>query len=81
MKKIFLTITALFVLCTACTKDGAKKIDSSNTNGLADAFGKANAADQFLINIYRQIVEVLPHTDNMGSRWGTGLPVRYGNRK
>jgi hypothetical protein len=78
MKKIFLTITALFVLCTACTKDGAKKIDSSSTNGLADAFGKANAADQFLINIYRQIVEVLPHTDNMGSRWGTGYLLDMG---
>jgi hypothetical protein len=78
MKKIFLTISALFVLCTACTKDGAKKLDPSNINGLADAFGKASASDQFLINIYRQIVEVLPHTDNMGSRWGTGFLLDMG---
>jgi hypothetical protein len=79
MKKIFLTISTLVFLCAACIKDGAKKLDPSNINGLADAFGKASASDQFLLNIYRQIVEVLPHTDNTGSRWGTGFLLDMGD--
>lgn len=80
MKKIFLTIAALVFLCTACTKDSAKLLDPASTAGLSDAFGKYDKADQFLLNIYRQIVEVIPHADNEGTRWpGTVVLLDIGD--
>lgn len=71
MKKIFLTITILVLLCTACTKDGARLLDPTATRGINDAFGNATNADKFLLDIYRQILPVLPRTDGAGSRWRT----------
>ncbi|GAB3916747.1 RagB/SusD family nutrient uptake outer membrane protein [Mucilaginibacter boryungensis] len=69
MKKIFLTISMLILLSTACTKDGSKLIDPTTVIGINAAFGNANNANQFLLDIYRAILPVLPRTDFAGSRW------------
>jgi len=73
MKKIFLTISILILLSTACTKDGANLIDPTTSIGINAAFGNANNANQFLLDIYRAIVPVLPRTDGAGSRWRNGF--------
>lgn len=70
MKKIILTISILVALSTSCVKDGADLIDPAVTSGgLNDAFGNYQKSDQFLLDIYRQVVAVLPRTDGVGSRW------------
>jgi hypothetical protein len=69
MKKIFLTITVLVFLSTACTKDSASLVDPTGITGINAAFGNATNANQFLLDIYHQILPVLPRTDFAGSRW------------
>jgi hypothetical protein len=71
MKKIFLTISILLVLCISCTKDGADLLDPAGSSGLDEAavFGNAQNSERFLLEIYRVILPVLPRTDGAGSRW------------
>lgn len=56
-------------LCWSCTKDGADLTDPPGSRGINDVFGSATNSDRFLMDIYRQILPVLPRTDFAGSRW------------
>lgn len=55
--------------CLSCTKDGADLLDPTTSRGINDVFGNATNSDKFLMDIYRQILPVLPRTDFAGSRW------------
>lgn len=70
MKKIFLITAIASVLFSSCTKDGADLLDPA-TSGLSEGevFGSPQYSERFLIDIYRQILPVLAHTDFAGPRW------------
>lgn len=70
MKKIFIIMAVIFSLATSCSKDGADLLDPATT-GLteADVFGSAQYSERFLLDIYRQIIPILAHTDGAGPRW------------
>lgn len=69
MRKIFLVVTFVMTACLSCTKDGADLLDPTASRGISDVFGNATNSDKFLMDIYRQILPVLPRTDFAGSRW------------
>ncbi len=70
MKKIFLIISTVFVLFAGCSKEGSDLLDPATT-GLTedDVFASPQYSERFLLDIYRQILPVLAHTDNAGPRW------------
>lgn len=55
---------------SSCTKDGADLLDPVAT-GLSekDVFSNAQYSERFLLDIYRQIIPILAHTDGAGPRW------------
>ena len=70
MKKIFIIFGIVSILFSACSKDGTDLLDPATT-GLteADVFGSPQYSERFLLDIYRQILPVLAHTDGAGPRW------------
>ncbi|HEY0770795.1 MAG TPA: RagB/SusD family nutrient uptake outer membrane protein, partial [Sphingobacteriaceae bacterium] len=70
MKKIFLIIAIVSALSSSCSKEGSDLLDPATT-GLteADVFGSPQYSERFLMDIYRQILPVLAHTDHAGPRW------------
>ncbi len=70
MKKIFIVIWIISTLFSSCRKEGADLLDPATT-GLteADVFGSPQYSERFLLDIYRQVLPVLAHTDGAGPRW------------
>lgn len=69
MKKILVLISIVCLHLTSC-KDGSDLLDPVAT-GLteADVFASPQYSERFLLDIYRQILPILAHTDNAGPRW------------
>lgn len=68
MKKLIFTISVLAIL-TSC-KEGSDLLDPE-TSGLTetDVFTNAQYTDQFLTDIYGDLLPVVPQTGNKGMRW------------
>src|SRR5690606_24949427 len=78
MKKILIIFSVLITFFSSCTKDGADLLDPPTERGLIDAFGSAQKSEQFLMDIYRQILPVLQRTDGAGSRWRDNFLLAVG---
>jgi hypothetical protein len=69
MKRIFLLLSIACLQLTSC-KDGSDLLDPVTT-GLTetDVFSTPQYSERFLLDIYRQILPILAHTDGAGPRW------------
>ncbi|GAA4431643.1 RagB/SusD family nutrient uptake outer membrane protein [Ravibacter arvi] len=69
MKKIALAFCTISLCLSAC-QDGSDLLDPVTT-GLTekDVFASPQYSERFLLDVYRQIIPILAHTDFAGPRW------------